>query len=139
MRAIIYRAELAACHFAQRILEGAPLACVATDSACAISLVRRCVLAPHLVRPEHRHAALGLHMAAQLASAGGTLCLYMVAAHRGVIGNEVADSIARQVARGDLRDNTAELTVRGVIPGTPAGAPPSNDSGGPRGGFKPRV
>ena len=66
-------------------------------------------------------------MAAQLASAGGALCLYKVAAHRGIIDNELADSIARRVARGNLQDNTAGLTVQGVIPGASAGAPPSND------------
>jgi hypothetical protein len=76
-----------------------------TDSQTSLHMIARAINAPHDLT-EHRHNALLRSIADAIERSAGTVHLYKVAAHAGIIGNEAADAIAVALAKGERPENT---------------------------------
>ena len=102
----VNRAELSA------ILAALKLGCrlIATDSACSMYMIRTAVLHPMLLAT-HKHRHLLEAIVAEVGTGDVPVTLYKVAAHTGLVGNEIADECARAAATGDGQVN-AICTVK---------------------------
>ena len=106
----INRCELAAIYVALRL--GSTN--IATDSLCAIYQIRQFSRTPDDFT-EHRHHFLLQEIVRLIVTNNKPVYLYKVVSHTGVIGNEIADSIATQVAMSPV-DVTPEYFYRHDIP-----------------------
>jgi len=107
----INRAELAAIWVA--LQKGAEH--IATDSQCSINQIQKMLNRPHDMR-EHRHQNLLNHIVELIKQRATTTTLYKVKAHAGITGNEKADAMAKQVAKGanldDIIHDVPESNIR---------------------------
>jgi ribonuclease HI len=74
---------------------------IATDSLGSIRQVFKANTRPQDMQ-EHRHLSLITNIAEKVASQAGTIHLWKVKSHIGIVGNEQADIAAGQVAKGEL-------------------------------------
>jgi ribonuclease HI len=74
---------------------------IASDSLGSIRQVFKANTRPQALQ-EHRHLSLITSIADKVASHAGTIHLWKVKSHLGIVGNEHADCAAGQVAKGEL-------------------------------------
>eukprot|EP00882_Tetradesmus_deserticola_P000535 GHRQ01000587.1.p1 GENE.GHRQ01000587.1~~GHRQ01000587.1.p1 ORF type:complete len:2327 (+),score=302.27 GHRQ01000587.1:5202-12182(+) len=100
----INRAELAAISVAMDVaaqrLPVSNMLHIATDSLGSIRQVFKANTRPQDML-EHRHYALITHIANTVAAHAGTVHLWKVKSHIGIVGNEEADQAAGRVAKGE--------------------------------------
>jgi ribonuclease HI len=72
---------------------------VATDSACALSQIYKCIMYPGTLL-EHKHRDLLYDIKRLIAARPGLVSLYKVKSHIGIVGNEMADYNAKMAASG---------------------------------------
>ncbi|NES98184.1 MAG: hypothetical protein F6K32_23950 [Desertifilum sp. SIO1I2] len=74
---------------------------IATDSLGSIYQIHRMLCRPQDMR-EHRHAHLIMDIVREIGRQRGTVHLWKVKSHVGIIGNERADKAAQAVAKGEI-------------------------------------
>ena len=111
----VVRAELAAIYVALDHSRGERVVRLLTDSMTAIDKLRAQVLRPYTQRTDHHlpllRAIVSL-IALRDAQEGFVTAIYKVPAHRGVVGNEAADALARRVAKVQPGGELPQGTVR---------------------------
>jgi ribonuclease HI len=87
---------------------------IATDSACSMAQIRRALLRPGSLGL-HKHAELLGEVTQLLSAATGPVLFLKVKSHNGIIGNEMADEIAKRCAlrRGDPNEICTLRTADG--------------------------
>jgi ribonuclease HI len=73
---------------------------VATDSLGSMYGIAKMITRPQDLK-EHRHRQILEDLATAVRDHPGTVHLWKVKSHTGIIGNELADGVAVQVARGE--------------------------------------
>ena len=73
---------------------------IATDSLCSIHQIRKQMQRPQDMA-DHKHATLLHELSQQIAESPAQVHIWKVKSHVGIVGNEIADEIAKQVARGE--------------------------------------
>jgi ribonuclease HI len=80
---------------------------IATDSASSMAQIRRALLRPGSLGM-HKHAELLEEVIQLVRNAAGPITLVKVKAHNGIIGNEMADAVARRAAAAQKSRATAK-------------------------------
>lgn len=81
-----------------------------------MALIKRNVFAPHEIGGEHRHKALASLSGRMIEQSTGTLTLYNVKSHFGIIGNERANVKATAHAKGEVLAMVADAVATGTLP-----------------------
>ena len=92
---------------------------IATDSLCSIHQIRKQMHRPQDMT-DHKHASLLHAIIEQILESPAPVHIWKVKSHIGIVGNEIADEIAKTVARGemdmeDLIEYTEPSNVRHTV------------------------